>query len=63
MSVKQPSEMTDEELFDELRHQVNLSRNIVGHDRKLTRELSEEMHKRGFMQKRPPTDSTLHTKG
>jgi hypothetical protein len=44
--MKPASKLTDEELFEELRHQVNAAKNKGGHDRKRTREISEEMGKR-----------------
>lgn len=41
--------LTDEQLFDELRAQVNRSRNSPsGHDRKRTREIAAEACKRGW---------------
>jgi uncharacterized coiled-coil protein SlyX len=45
MNIKQA---TDEELFESLREQVNMSRNYGTHNREKTRELAEEMRKRGF---------------
>jgi PHD/YefM family antitoxin component YafN of YafNO toxin-antitoxin module len=46
---KPVAELTDEELFDELREQVNLSRsNPNSYDRKRTREIGAEMQKRGW---------------
>ncbi len=39
---------TDEELFEMLREQVNLSRNYGTHDRVKTRAIADEMRKRGF---------------
>ncbi len=39
---------TDEELFEMLREQVNLSRNYGTHDRVKTRAIATEMRKRGF---------------
>jgi hypothetical protein len=44
--MKPASKLTDEELFEEIRHQVNAARNKGGHDRKRTREISAEMGKR-----------------
>ena len=38
MDEKPATELTDDELFEELRDQVNMSRG-KGHDRKRTREL------------------------
>lgn len=46
--MKKPKDMTDEELFDAIREQVNLSRSLIGHNRIRTRELAEEAHKRGW---------------
>lgn len=47
--MKTVSQLTNEELFDELREQVNLSRNsISGHDRVRTKQISEEAAKRGW---------------
>lgn len=56
MSTHTPVEkMTDEKLFDEIRHQVNLSRNTTqGHDRELTRKLAKEANKRGFNLRKTP---------
>ena len=46
-NLKPVGELTDEELFDEIREQVNLARNTAhGHNRKRTREISAEMEKR-----------------
>jgi hypothetical protein len=46
---KPVANLTDDELFDEIREQVNLSRNTAaGHNRKRTREVSAEMQKRGW---------------
>ncbi len=46
--MKLCSEMSDDELFDAIREQVNLSRNYGNHNRKRTREISDEMIKRGW---------------
>ncbi len=40
--------MSDEELFDALREQVNLSRNSKVHDRKRTQAIAEEAQRRGW---------------
>jgi len=50
--MKTFEEMTDEELFDTIREQVNLSRNSFhGHDRNKTREIAKEMKRRGWKEK------------
>lgn len=49
MNLKPVSELTDEELFEEIRQQVNKSRNEFVHDRKRTREIGKEMKKRGWI--------------
>jgi len=47
--MKKPNELTDEELFEEIREQVNYARNTAAkHDRKRTRALAAEMKKRGW---------------
>lgn len=45
------TKLTDEELFDALREQVNLSRNVGGHNRAKTRAIAAEALRRGW--KRP----------
>ena len=41
--------MSDEELFDAIREQVNKARNqIHGHDRAMTKAIGEEMVRRGW---------------
>jgi phage gp16-like protein len=47
---------TDEELFDALREQVNLSRNGPGHDRVKTRAVAAEMKRRGWKTRVPTED-------
>ena len=47
--IRKPVEqLSDEELFDELREQVNLSRNGPGHDRERTRAIACEATVRGW---------------
>ena len=45
--------MTDDELADELREQVNRSRNNPPHDRDMARGVGEEMKKRGWNIRKP----------
>jgi hypothetical protein len=48
-SQKPADQLTDDELFDEIREQVNLARNHThGHNRKRTREIANEMNRRGW---------------
>lgn len=49
------SRLTDSELFDAIREQVNLSRNHGGHQSKRTRELAAEAQNRGWNLRRPNT--------
>lgn len=44
---------SDEQLFDAIREQVNLSRYGGGHDREKTRELSAEGQRRGWNLRQP----------
>ena len=49
MTTPKPvAELTDEELFDEIREQVNHSRNGKGYSGSRTRALSAEAAKRGW---------------
>lgn len=50
---KNPKDMSDEELFDAIREQVNLSRNTRSHDRDRTRAISEEAARRGWNLRQP----------
>lgn len=40
--------LTDEQLFDELREQVNQSRNVGTHNRERTRAIAAEAERRGW---------------
>lgn len=51
MKTQDVATATDEELYDEIRHQVNQSRTFGTHDRELTRAISAEMRRRD--EKRP----------
>jgi len=55
--AKPVGELTDEELFDCIREQVNASRNSRGHDRKRTKEISAEAHRRGWNLRQPNMNS------
>lgn len=49
MNTEKPVEkLTDDELFDEIRHQVNQSRNLGTHNRERTRAIAAEMKRRGW---------------
>jgi len=49
MSDRKPvSELTDDELFDEIREQVNRGRFDGRHDSKRTKQISAEAKKRGW---------------
>ena len=52
LSLAQPDKavanLSDEDLFDEIREQVNLARNGPGHNRERTRKLAAEMARRGW---------------
>ncbi len=48
---------SDERLFDELREQVNRSRNFHSHDREKTRAIAAEMVRRGWKVHVPEPDS------
>lgn len=48
-ALKPASTLTDDELFDAIREQVNLARNTShGHNRIRTQEIAIEMEKRGW---------------
>lgn len=46
---KPAKELSDDELFDEIREQVNLSRVGGGHNRTRTRALGREARRRGWL--------------
>lgn len=49
------AKMSDDDLLDEMRHQVNLSRHTTaGHNRERTRALGDELRKRGLLQRKYP---------
>ena len=52
-TAQKVSEMTDDELAEELREQVNRSRNNPPHDRDMARGVGEEMKKRGWNIRKP----------
>lgn len=61
--------MSDEELFDAIREQVNKARNRThGHDRAMTKAIGEEMVRRGWRNgpddrtELPPTDTAVASK-
>ena len=54
MLAEETSNLSDDELFDEIRLQVNLSRNSdQGHDRERTRAIGEEFRRRGWNLRTP----------
>jgi hypothetical protein len=52
---KPVTQLTDDELFDDIREQVNLSRHTGQHDRPKTRALAAEADRRGWNLRRPKT--------
>lgn len=54
MTPKPVATLTDDQLFDEIREQVNRSRNGPGHQPKRTRELAAEAKKRGWASHQRP---------
>jgi hypothetical protein len=53
MKTKPVQALSDDELFDEIREQVNRARHHGGHNRGRTRQLAEEAHSRGWNLGRP----------
>lgn len=57
------SKHSDDDLFDMLREQINLSRqDAKGYDRPLVRALGDEMRSRGILDAASPYASTLPQK-
>ncbi len=48
-----PTKLTDDDLFDMIREQVNLSRHKGGHQQAKTRALAAEAQRRGWNLRRP----------
>lgn len=58
--VKPVSELSDDELLDELREQVNIARQTNGqHDRVRTPQIAEEAYRRGWSTRKPSLNNTI----